>query len=125
MYWNWTRLTLPILIGTKNSDSFTFSPVHQILYLWLHISFFLYSEESSLELTAQMNRQQQTDSQSFFLGSFDDIPQDGLSNSRIFLNICITDTETATENRGANQYTLYTIQVPLVEGDWICWNNVY
>ncbi|XP_061191333.1 sorting nexin-19-like [Saccostrea echinata] len=46
----------------------------------------------------------------FYLGSFDDISTSGDNSTRIFLNLRIVDTETASENRGANQYTLYTIQ---------------
>ncbi|XP_062586922.1 sorting nexin-19-like [Saccostrea cucullata] len=55
-------------------------------------------------------REASQEGKKFYLGSFDDISTSGEDSTRIFLNLRIVDTETASENRGANQYTLYTIQ---------------
>lgn len=76
------------------------------------------TEESSLAVTTDSRaREDIEDSQRFYLGSFDDITETCQQTPKLFKSICITDTETATENRGANQYTLYTIQYDAVYED--------
>lgn len=76
------------------------------------------TEESSLAVASDSRaREHIEESQRFYLGSFDDIKETCQQTPKLFKSICITNTETATENRGANQYTLYTIQYDAVYED--------
>lgn len=76
------------------------------------------TEESGLAVTFYNRTSEHIeDSQRFYLESFDDITETCQQTPKLFKTICITDTETATENRGANQYTLYSIQYDAVYED--------
>lgn len=76
------------------------------------------TEDGSLAVTLNSTaREHIEESRRFYLGSFDDISDTCQQPQKLFKSICITDTETATENRGANQYTLYTIQYDAVYED--------
>lgn len=76
------------------------------------------TEESSLAVESDSRAGEHIEeSRRFYLESFDDITETCQQTPKLFKSICITNTETATENRGANQYTLYTIQYDAVYED--------
>lgn len=76
------------------------------------------TEESSLAVASDSRAGEHIEeSRRFYLESFDDITETCQQTPKLFKSICITNTETATENRGANQYTLYTIQYDAVYED--------
>lgn len=90
-----------------------FSAVQKLVILALVIG-----EESSLAVASDSRAGEHIEeSRRFYLESFDDITETCQQTPKLFKSICITNTETATENRGANQYTLYTIQYDAVYED--------